>query len=246
MSQGNTITWYIRFLLIFQEKNFNLNQELNSWWNVCMLQNLPQHQSNHLPPSWTRLAIHLILLTQASINLRWPFPFPPLPLHTSSIAITAITNAALTYSVTATPSSQCICVFYWMIMASVRPKHVIYRVFNFLNVSTTFLETSSLSIGKSYSVFNSIFVINVKSIHFRDNSPLWTLACQSIAGFPSTCPLTEVNNHPASVGVICRPPIESSAIVGFLDGIITTNQHIPKLLPIPQTGQKILLHQGSY
>ena len=48
------------------------------------------------------------------------------------------------------------------------------------------------------------------------SSPVIARACQLLAGLTSTCPQSEVNEHLASLGMICGQYVESPAVVGIM------------------------------
>ena len=50
----------------------------------------------------------------------------------------------------------CTCTLFYLMMASVRPKYLVYHVMSFLNVSTISPETSSLSLSRSLGQYCSI------------------------------------------------------------------------------------------
>ena len=44
----------------------------------------------------------------------------------------------------------------------------------------------------------------------------------------------------ASLRVTCDQYVESFSVVGFLNGIITINQQLPKILTMPYVGEKLV------
>ena len=59
--------------------------------------------------------------------------------------------------------------------------------------------------------------------NFWLKSPLRIRACQQTAGLTFTCSQSDLNYHPASLGVTCGQHFESPAVFSFLTGIAATN-----------------------
>ena len=92
-----------------------------------------------------------------------------------------------------------------------------------------------------------VYNLNISSyLYSGHNNSLRPRVYQLAAGIMSTCPQTEVNDHPASSGVAVVSTLNHPAVVDFVErnyrykSVTTQIPHDAGLVPIPFTGRRFL------